>query len=194
MSPLYCALVHHPIVNRIGEIVATAITNIDVHDLARSARVYDLGAYFIITPVHAQRLIVERIVEHWRDGPGTRRVPERGEALGRIRVEASVEEAVAVVEALHGRRPRLLATAARSGLPGVRLRFAEEARALASDDVPRLILFGTGHGLADSVLEMADGLLEPIRGGAEYNHLSVRAAAAITLDRLVGESLGASSR
>jgi tRNA (guanine37-N1)-methyltransferase len=51
---------------------------------------------------------------------------------------------------------------------------------------PWLILFGTGHGLAAEVLERADVALPPIRPGV-YNHLSVRAAAAITLDRLFGD-------
>jgi hypothetical protein len=40
--------------------------------------------------------------------------------------------------------------------------------------------------LADGLLESADLLLEPIAAASDYNHLSVRAAAAIILDRLLG--------
>jgi hypothetical protein len=46
----------------------------------------------------------------------------------------------------------------------------------------------TGYGLADTVLEQADALLEPIRGRDGYNHLSVRSAAAILFDRLLAGS------
>jgi hypothetical protein len=49
---------------------------------------------------------------------------------------------------------------------------------------PNLLVLGTGYGLADEMLERCDLLLEPIQGDDEYNHLSVRAAAAIILDRL----------
>ncbi len=51
---------------------------------------------------------------------------------------------------------------------------------------PLLFLFGTGWGLTEEVLEQADDILEPIRGAGAYNHLSVRSAAAILLDRLRG--------
>jgi hypothetical protein len=46
---------------------------------------------------------------------------------------------------------------------------------------------GTGWGLADQVLDRVDRLLAPIQGAADYNHLSVRSAAAIILDRLFGD-------
>ena len=35
---LAIALVHHPVLDKGGAIVTTALTNLDVHDLARSAR------------------------------------------------------------------------------------------------------------------------------------------------------------
>jgi hypothetical protein len=50
-----------------------------------------------------------------------------------------------------------------------------------------LVLFGTGWGLAQGVIAGADAVLEPIRPRrGDYNHLSVRAACAIALDRLLG--------
>jgi len=51
---------------------------------------------------------------------------------------------------------------------------------------PFLIVFGTGWGLTESILAQSDYVLEPIEGGTDYNHLSVRAAAAIIMDRLLG--------
>jgi hypothetical protein len=49
-----------------------------------------------------------------------------------------------------------------------------------------MILLGTGFGLAPAVREQTDLALEAIRGSGDYNHLSVRAAASIILDRLHG--------
>ena len=49
-----------------------------------------------------------------------------------------------------------------------------------------LLLLGTAWGLAPEVLAMADGVLPPIRGVSGFNHLSVRSAAAILFDRLLG--------
>jgi hypothetical protein len=52
---------------------------------------------------------------------------------------------------------------------------------------PFIIVFGTGHGLADEILERSDVVLEPIGSPTEWNHLSVRSAVAISLDRLLGD-------
>ena len=37
-------------------------------------------------------------------------------------------------------------------------------------------------------MNMSDYILEPIRANSKYNHLSVREAVAIILDRLFGEN------
>jgi hypothetical protein len=47
-----------------------------------------------------------------------------------------------------------------------------------------LLLFGTAWGLDPTVIDTADYTLEPIRGRTDYNHLSVRSAVAIVVDRL----------
>jgi len=52
---------------------------------------------------------------------------------------------------------------------------------------PVLLLFGTGNGLAQSILSECDLILKPVYGSGQYNHLSVRSAAAIILDRLTSE-------
>ncbi|HQK80165.1 MAG TPA: RNA methyltransferase [Syntrophales bacterium] len=50
-----------------------------------------------------------------------------------------------------------------------------------------MLVFGTGWGLADSIVARADCSLPPVRGGSDgYNHLSVRSAVAVVLDRLFG--------
>lgn len=179
---VWLALVHHPVVDRAGAIITTAVTNLDVHDIARTARTYGAAGYFVVTPIEAQRTLVERILAHWKDGPGARRVPERSEALGRVRVVDRVEDAQRHVAETEGRAPLTIVTSARRGPRTSSYR--DVAAELA--ERPGLLLFGTGHGLAPSVMEAADRVLAPIEPQADYNHLSVRAAAAITLDRLFG--------
>ena len=51
-----------------------------------------------------------------------------------------------------------------------------------------LLLFGTGWGLAPAVMAEVDAVISPVGSGRAYNHLSVRSACAIILDRLLGES------
>ena len=182
MSLVYCALVHHPVVDRRGEEVTTSVTNLDVHDIARSARTYGLRGYFVVSPIEAQHPVVQRIVDHWVSGAGTERFPERGEAIALVRVCLSIEDAIAQIEAEAGESPRLVVTSAKAGAD--RTSYAEEAERLRNEPRPTLLLFGTGHGLSDRVLQRADVFLEPIEGPSEFNHLSVRAAVAITLDRL----------
>ncbi|MBQ3111972.1 MAG: RNA methyltransferase, partial [Firmicutes bacterium] len=42
-------------------------------------------------------------------------------------------------------------------------------------------------GLTDELLDNADYRLRPVYGAGSYNHLSVRSAASVILDRLMGE-------
>ncbi|HZU84622.1 MAG TPA: RNA methyltransferase [Polyangiaceae bacterium] len=181
------ALVHHPVLDGQGAVVTTAVTNLDVHDLSRSARTYGCTDYFITHPIAAQRELVERIRAHWTDGSSGRRIPDRREALRLLRVVESLDEAVA---ALGGRDAiDVWVTAARR--LGPTLSFAEARERLRRTERVTLIVFGTGWGLAPAVVSSADALLEPIGGAAgDYNHLSVRAACAIALDRLLGARTG----
>ncbi len=184
MQPVYCALVHHPVRDRAGAIITSAITNVDVHDIARSAKTFGLTGYFVVSPIEAQRVVVERILSHWRTGAGAKRTPERSDALSQVQAMASVEDAEAAIEAAHGRRPTLVVTEARPELAGQVVTFSEERARLERAEAPSLILFGTAHGLHPTLLSRAERVIEPIFGPTPYNHLSVRAAAAITFDRL----------
>ena len=79
----------------------------------------------------------------------------------------------------------LWATAARE--LGPTLPFAVARTRLEGEGKPVLLVLGTGWGLAPEVVAGADALLEPIHATAGgYNHLSVRSACAIALDRLRG--------
>ncbi len=177
------ALVHHPVLDGQGAIVTTAVTNLDVHDLARSARTYGCSDYYVTHPIAAQRELVERIRAHWTDGSSGRRIPDRREALGILRIVPTLDDAI---DALGGRDAvEVWATAAR--MLGPTLSFGDARVRLERGTKPVVLVFGTGWGLARTVVESSDALLEPIRPSqGEYNHLSVRAACAIALDRLRG--------
>lgn len=185
MSALALALVHYPVLDKAGESVTTAITNLDLHDMARSATTYGATELFIVHPVEAQRTLAERIRAHWVEGTGKRRIPDRAEAMQRLVVVPSLADAYA---RLGGRDAIECWTTAASARHGAISTYAEARARLATSERPVLLLFGTGWGLAGDVMASADVRLEPVRArvATGYNHLSVRAACAITLDRLRG--------
>jgi hypothetical protein len=182
MAALYVALLHHPVYDKNGAIVTTAVTNMDVHDIGRVARTFAVRAFYVATPVPTLRRLVQRIIAHWETGPGAVYNETRKEALALVRLAHDLDAVVADVEREAGVLPRLVATSARDGAG--RLSFDALRRRLAADGRPELLVFGTGWGLTPEVLGRVDDVLEPIRGTDDYNHLSVRSAAAIILDRL----------
>jgi hypothetical protein len=185
VGDLYVALLHHPVYDKNGAIVTTAVTNMDVHDLSRLARTYDVRAFYVATPVPTLRRLVERIIRHWDTGPGAAYNHTRKEALALARLAHDLDAVLADIEREAGVLPRLVATTAREG--GRRLSFGTFRRRLAEDPRPDLLVFGTGWGLTEDVLGRADDVLEPVRGTSGWSHLSVRSAAAIILDRLRGD-------
>lgn len=184
---VYLALVHHPTVDREGRRIATAVTTLDLHDLSRIARTYGLGGVYATTPLETQRQLAGRLIGHWVAGHGGRVNPSRREALEALLLADDLAGVERDLSAQWGRAPVLVATSAQSG-PG-RVDFAEARRRFAGIEGPALLVFGTGWGLAPEVMEACDWALEPIRGLGPYNHLSVRAAAAIIVDRLFGDRL-----
>ncbi len=179
------ALVHHPVINRKGETIGSAVTNLDLHDIARAGRTYGVDTYWVVTPFAEQRELAKRIVGHWTEGYGGRANPDRRSALAIIRVCDDLDQVLARMTAKWGRRPLVVATCARPG--GQRLGYGELRHRLAGSE-PVLLLFGTAWGLAPRVLDRVDATLPPVSGPTAYNHLSVRSAAAIILDRLLGGS------
>ncbi|MCX7781323.1 MAG: RNA methyltransferase [Negativicutes bacterium] len=185
MPRVYIGLVHYPIYNRQGSVITTAVTNFDVHDIARTARTYNIVAYFIIHPLESQAGLVREIMEYWREGFGSHYNPDRKEAFQIVRLLPDIEAARAEIEIAEGKAPLIVTTDARTYPNSVSYQFLRE-KAL-TDEQPLLLLFGTGWGIEQSVMNQFDYILEPIYGGGEYNPLPVRAAVAIILDRLLGE-------
>lgn len=190
---IFLALVHYPVLNRNGAVVATSLTNCDLHDLARSGRTFGASGVFIVTPVELQQRMVQEILGHWTSGKGAEH-ERRAEAVSRVAVAASIQAAREEIERRTGCAPRVAVTGAQMLAPTETFEsLRARLRAPATDAPPLLIVFGTGWGLTPEVIEAADIRLPPIgldpalNDGRRYNHLSVRAAAAITLDRLFGD-------
>lgn len=181
---LYIALMHYPVYDRQERVTASALTTIDIHDLARLARTYGLDGFYVVTPLQSQQALARRLTDHWVRGRGATYNPTRKEALSLVRMADTLEEALEGIEQEKGRRAKTVATAARRYAQA--RSYGEMTEVLRQGgDAPYLILFGTGWGLTREIVEKSDYVLEPIEGKG-YNHLSVRTAAAIILDRLLG--------
>ena len=183
MRNLHLALIHHPVVNKSGSIITSAVTNLDLHDISRLSRTYGVGGFFVVTPLQDQRRLVQRLIDHWTRGAGATYNPKRKLALENISIRERLEDVLAELSTGAAGRAGLLAVATSARRYDGSISCAR-LRQLLGEDRPCLLMFGTAWGLADSVLEQADAVLAPIRGASDYNHLSVRSAAAIILDRL----------
>src|SRR3954469_7627702 len=94
MRAVSAVLIHHPILDRERAIVTGAITNLDLHDISRSAHTYGLAAFYIAHPIAAQRELAARIREHWLTGSGSRRIPDRVPPMRGLHIVSSLDEAL----------------------------------------------------------------------------------------------------
>jgi tRNA (guanine37-N1)-methyltransferase len=184
-APLYLALLYYPVYDKNGQVVTTAVTNMDIHDIARSGKTYGVTGFYVVTPVKTLQKLARKIIEHWEQGYGSQYNATRKEALALARICDTLDDALIDIEREAGEKPLLVATSARPGTK--RASFAALRDMLINNTRPVLLLFGTGWGLTEATFSQADFVLEAIEGTSGYNHLSVRSAAAIVLDRLLGQ-------
>jgi len=187
---VYLALLHHPVYDKNKQVVTTAITNMDIHDIARSARTYGAKGFYIVNPVKALQKLAAKIIHHWEVGFGSTYNVTRKEALALVRLSDTLDQVIIDVERECGTRPSLVATSARSVEGVQRTSFSDLREMLERSPNPFLLLLGTGWGLSDSVLSQSDYILQAVKGRADYNHLSVRSAAAIVLHELLAPIRG----
>ena len=186
IPPHYAALMHTDVmVGTAKTIGTTSVTSLDIHDIARSARTYGIHEYYIVTPLTDQQKVVQKLLDFWQDGPGRPYNPNRFEAVNQVSVQDSFDAVCARIQEQTGQRPVVIATSAVAvDHPGL-ITYHDQER-VWSHKRPVLIIFGTGRGLAPFIIERADYLLVPLEGFRQFNHLSVRSAAAIIFDRWLG--------
>ena len=178
------ALIHYPVVNKNQEVIGSAVTNLDLHDIARAAKTYGVDSFYVVTPYEDQQELFQELLDHWLTGHGAKYNSKRGEALSLVQICDDLDQLFGRVTEKWQERPTVLATCAQE--KNVTIWPYPVVRQRITDGESFLILFGTAWGLAQEVIEAGDGILPPISGPGNYNHLSVRSAAAIVLDRLLG--------
>jgi hypothetical protein len=182
------ALLHHPVYDKNGQVVTTSVTNLDIHDIARSARTFGISRYYLVNPSPGQQQLVGRLLSHWLEGWGASYNTKRREALETVRLSSELGDVIEEVRADSGLRPRLVVTGAAPRKATISCSLLRHEMETSEDFF--LLIFGTGWGLAEEIFTAADFILDPITGPGAYNHLSVRSAAAIYLDRLFGRDEG----
>lgn len=181
---VYIGLVHYPIYNKNMEVISTSITNLDIHDIARISCTYGVHRYYVIHPLETQRKLTGDILDYWQNGYGARYNNDRKTAFEKVALIPSIGDTIENIRRETGRTPLVVTTDARV-YPNT-IRYIDLRKRLA-DGNPYLLLFGTGWGMERETMMKSDFILEPVYGPGDYNHLSVRSAVAIILDRLLGE-------
>jgi hypothetical protein len=171
---------HHPVTDKNGQTITAAVTALDLHDIARAAKTYGLDAFYVVTPLVDQQELVSALMAHWVNGAGARYNPDRRAALALIQLQPDLQGVLDDMTRRHGQRPQTVVTSARMADSDLTY---DGLRDLQHNARPVLLLFGTAWGMAPEVLAQADFRLAPIEGAGDYNHLSVRSAVSIILDR-----------
>ncbi|WP_418792558.1 RNA methyltransferase [Phosphitispora sp. TUW77] len=166
------------------DVISTSVTNLDIHDIARISCTYDVRRYYVIHPLDTQRKLIQDILNYWQKGYGATYNSDRKAALDKVALIQGLEETKEEIRKETGFSPTVVTTDARVYPNTVTFR---DLRQKLRDGSPYLILFGTGWGIEKQTMLECDYILEPVYGPGDYNHLSVRSAVAIILDRLLGE-------
>lgn len=181
MRNVYVGLVHYPILNKNNKQVETSITNLDIHDIARSCKTFGVKRYFIINPNIAQQQFAKKILDFWQTDFAKSYNAHRALALKNVKLEKSIKSAIEEITIREKIAPIVVTTTAHTYKNQV------DYSRIRKLNNPILLLFGTGFGLTKNVHLTADFVLKPIKGDCEYNHLSVRSAVAIILSNIFPE-------
>lgn len=184
-SKVYLALLHYPMYNKRRDIITTSVTNLDLHDISRAARTYDVDGFFVVHPSENQHKLIKDIVSYWQEGYGGEYNPDRKEAFERLRIIENLEEVIKCISEETGMEVSTVATDAQSFPNSISYRNLKEI--IFNENRAFLLLFGTGWGMQKELVEGCTYILDPIRAVSDYNHLSVRSAVSIIIDRLLGE-------
>jgi len=181
---VFIALLHWPVLGKDRKTpIITSFTPLDLHDIARPARTYEINTYYIVQPLEAQQEIIEKQISYWKN-EGGKLNPTRKEAVSIVKVVYTLDEAIEDIIKRRNRELILIGTSAKRYPNTVSYQWLAK-KIQEERDKDFLIIFGTGYGIVPSLMETFDYILEPIMGAGDWNHLSVRNAVAIILDRLL---------
>lgn len=169
-----------------GKPIVTSFTTMDLHDIARPCRAYEINTYYIVQPVDGQRYIIRKQLEYWLSEEGKKDNPTRYEAVSLVKLAYTYEEVLEDIQKRTGKMPKVVGTDARKYPNTVSYDFLRHEIQKREDNF--LIVFGTAYGIPPDLMSTFDYILEPIYGAGDWNHLSVRNAAAIILDRLLSKN------
>ncbi len=177
-------LCHFPVHLEQGRIGSSSLTNLDVHDIGRISHSYGMCPFFILLSLKEQREILDNILRHWNnlDNPQTNQ--DRKKALSQVFPVQSFAELEEKATAYYGLRPIFIVSSA-SWPDRKQILTPEDVRRICQN-YPAIILLGTARGLDLKSLAFNFDILRPLRF-LDENHLSVRAAAAIIADRILGD-------
>ncbi len=184
-SKVYIALLHYPMYNKNRDIVTTSITNLDLHDIARAARTYDVDGFYVVHPSASQQNLIGEILAYWQDGYGGLYNEDRREAFRLLKLKEDLKSVVDDITAGTGKKVYAVATDASPYANCIS--YSQLKTEVFNSDKVYLLFFGTGWGMAQKILDQCNYILEPIYGAGDYNHLSVRSAVTIIMDRLLGD-------
>ncbi len=168
--------------DREGKIIVTSFTTMDLHDIARPARAYEVNKFYIVQPIDAQQMVIKRQIDYWLSPEGREANPTRYEIVQLVDLKYTLDEVIEDISKKRGRRPVIVGTDART-YPNT-IGYKELSQRIHQREEDYLIVFGTGYGLPPDMMRTFDLILEPVYGSGDWNHLSVRNAVAIILDRL----------
>jgi tRNA (guanine37-N1)-methyltransferase len=168
--------------NKKDQPIGSALTTIDLHDIARASITFGVKGFYVVTPYEDQATLATQVIEHWTKGVGGKLNPFRKNALELIRVAATFEDAVNLMKQERNEPVVTIATSAKKTVGSIT---TEALRLKLENKASHVLVFGTAWGLADELIDTCDFILDPIYGDADYNHLSVRSAASIYLDRII---------
>lgn len=181
----YVVLMHTQVKIKDGTIGNTSVTSIDLHDTARSCSTYGVKNFFMVSPLADQQSIMSIFLDFWQSDEGKHYNPSRHHAVSKVRATHSLDQVIEMITQQEGVAPLIIATSAKSHGHAKTIDYGMQSKVWQLNR-PILFLFGTGQGLEDALVEKSDFLLVPVQGMTTYNHLSVRSAIAIILDRWLG--------
>lgn len=177
----YVVLMHSQVETGQG-VGTTSVTSIDLHDISRSCATYGAKNFFVVTPLKDQRHIVETFLTFWKSENGRNYNKSRFDAVKHLILADGLDQVIQKIEEQENKKPLLMATSAKRSTHNGAVSFWDQGKVWRHER-PVLIILGTGRGLEEKLVNNCDFLLDPVEGISGYNHLSVRSAAGIILDR-----------